>query len=95
MEQAGPGVMFGGLNACNNYTAGLDQAEKVTAATTMILGERDMMTSPAGAKLVAKALNAETIILPNCGHMMLAEQHITSDVESDVLRADCYFIICC
>ena len=33
-----------------------------------------MMTSPAGAKVVAKALNAETIILPNCGHMMLAEQ---------------------
>ena len=24
MEQAGPGVMFGGLNACNNYTAGLE-----------------------------------------------------------------------
>lgn len=74
MENAGPGVMFSGLNACNNYTAGLDQAQKVTAATTLILGERDMMTSPAGAKVVAKALNAETIILPNCGHMMLAEQ---------------------
>ena len=74
MEQAGPGVMFGGLNACNNYTAGLEQASKVKAATTLILGEQDMMTPPSGAKAVAKALNAETILLPKCGHMMLAER---------------------
>ena len=74
MEQAGPGVMFGGLNACNNYTAGLEQASKVKAATTLILGEQDMMTPPSGAKAVAKALKAETILLPKCGHMMLAER---------------------
>jgi len=74
LESAGPGVMYAGLNACNNYQAGLQAAAKVQAGSTLILGESDMMTRPAGARKIAETLSAQTIVLPRCGHMMLAEQ---------------------
>ena len=74
LESAGPGVMYTGLNACNNYQAGLQAAAQVQARSTLILGENDMMTRPSGAKKLAQTLSAETLLLPGSGHMMLAEQ---------------------
>lgn len=74
LGSAPPGVMHLGLAACNNYTDGLDAASRVEAKSTLILGEEDMMTQPRGAKKLQQALSAETIMLPACGHMMLAER---------------------
>jgi len=74
LQSAGPGVMYTGLNACNSYQAGLEAAAQVSASSTLILGENDMMTRPAGAKKIADALSAETILLTGSGHMMLAER---------------------
>lgn len=87
MQQAGPGVMYRGLSACNRYLAGHDDAAKVTAQTTLILGELDMMTQPAGARELASIMNADTVILERCGHMMLAEQpEQTLQAMLDALR---------
>lgn len=74
LSSAPPGVMHLGLAACNNYTAGLDQAAKVKAKATLILGEEDMMTPPRGAAKLQQALKAQQQLLPACGHMMLAER---------------------
>lgn len=75
MAQAGDNVMFDDLTACNEYRQGLDAAERVSAPTTLILGELDQMTPPARAVELGAALdNALTLLLPGSGHMMMGEQ---------------------
>jgi len=75
MERAGPGVIYTDLNACNQYSAGLEQAAAVRCPALLILGERDMLTPPRTATRLAELLpGAETVILKGCGHAMLAEQ---------------------
>ncbi len=74
MQQAKPGVMHRGLSACNRYLSGHEDAVKVSAKTTLILGDQDMMTQPAGATELGRIMGAETVLLERCGHMMLAEQ---------------------
>jgi pimeloyl-ACP methyl ester carboxylesterase len=75
MERARPGVIYADLNACNEYTAGLDQAATVRCPALLILGERDILTPPRTASRLAGILpEAETVILEGCGHAMLAEQ---------------------
>lgn len=74
LSSAPAGVMHLGLAACNNYKAGLDAAATVSAKTTLILGDEDMMTPPRGASQLQQLLGAEKILLPDCGHMMLAER---------------------
>lgn len=75
MERAGPGVIHTDLKACNDYLDGIEQAATVRCPALLILGERDMLTPPRTARLLAEALpNTETIILEGCGHAMLAEQ---------------------
>ena len=50
-------------------------AAKVTVPTTLILGERDMMTpAKAGKALAAAIANARTIMLPGAGHMTMVER---------------------
>jgi pimeloyl-ACP methyl ester carboxylesterase len=75
MERAGPGVIYTDLNACNQYSAGLEQAAAVRCPALLILGERDMLTPPRTATRLAELLpSVETVILKDCGHAMLAEQ---------------------
>lgn len=75
MERAGPGVIYTDLKACNDYIEGLEQAAAVNCPALLILGERDMLTPPRTAKRLCETLpTAETVILPGCGHAMLAEQ---------------------
>lgn len=70
-----PGVLFTDLSACNAYQGALAAAAKVSVPTTLILGERDMMTpSKAGKALAAAIPNARTIILSGAGHMMMNER---------------------
>jgi pimeloyl-ACP methyl ester carboxylesterase len=75
LETAGPGVLFSDLAACNAYQNALAAAAQIEVPTTLILGERDMMTPARAGKALAAALpNARTVILPGAGHMMMAER---------------------
>jgi pimeloyl-ACP methyl ester carboxylesterase len=75
LEQCKPGVLFNDLSACNAYQNALAAAAKVTAPTTLILGERDMMTPARAGKALAAALpNSRTVVLSGAGHMMMNER---------------------
>jgi pimeloyl-ACP methyl ester carboxylesterase len=75
LENCRPGVLFNDLSACNAYQGALAAAAEITVPTTIILGERDMMTPARAAKALAAALpNSRTVVLPGAGHMMMAER---------------------
>lgn len=75
LEQCRPGVLFNDLSACNAYQGALAAAAKVAVPTTLILGERDMMTPAKAGKALAAAIpNAKTIVLSGAGHMMMVER---------------------
>jgi pimeloyl-ACP methyl ester carboxylesterase len=75
LEQCRPRVLFNDLAACNAYQGALAAAAKVAVPTTLILGERDMMTPAKAGKALAAAIpNARTIVLSGAGHMMMVER---------------------
>jgi pimeloyl-ACP methyl ester carboxylesterase len=75
LESCRPGVLFNDLSACNAYQNALAAAATVTVPTTLILGERDMMTPARAGKALAAALpKARTVVLPGAGHMMMVER---------------------
>ena len=75
LQQCRPGVLYNDLAACNAYQNALTAAAGITVPTTIILGERDMMTpAKAGKALAAAVPNARTVVLPGAGHMMMAER---------------------
>ena len=74
LEQCRPGVLFNDLSACNAYQGALAAAAQIKIPTTLILGERDMMTpAKAGKTLAAATPNSRTVVLSGAGHMMMAE----------------------
>ncbi|MPZ09472.1 MAG: alpha/beta fold hydrolase [Kiloniellaceae bacterium] len=75
LERVRPGVLAADLAACNAYDGGLEAAAKVACPTVVIMGAEDRMTpARAGAKLAAAIAGANAIVIPACGHMMLAEK---------------------
>ena len=75
LQQCRPGVLFSDLSACNAYQNALAAAAEVTVPTTIILGERDMMTPAKTGKALAAAVpNARTVVLSGAGHMMMSER---------------------
>jgi pimeloyl-ACP methyl ester carboxylesterase len=75
LERARPGVLFKDLAACNAYGDGLAVAARVTAPTTLVLGERDLMTPAAGGLELAAALpKARVVTLKGAGHMLMSER---------------------
>ena len=75
LERTPPGVLHSDLAACNAYDNALAAAAHVKVPTTVILGERDMMTPAKAGKALAAAIpNARTVVLPGAGHMMMVEQ---------------------
>jgi pimeloyl-ACP methyl ester carboxylesterase len=74
LQHAASGVLFTDLAACNAYANALAAAAKVKVPTTVILGERDLMTPPKAGKALAAAIpGARTVVLPGAGHIMMAE----------------------
>ncbi|WGD53369.1 alpha/beta hydrolase [Bradyrhizobium sp. CB1650] len=70
-----PGVLFRDLSACNSYANALTAAAGVKVPTTLILGERDMMTPAKAGKALAAAIpHAKTVVVPGAGHMIMAER---------------------
>ena len=85
LERIPPGVLHADLAACNAYQEGMEDAAKVTCPTVVIMGSEDKMTpARAGAKLAAAITGAEQVVIPACGHMMLAEK---PDESLDALRS--------
>src|SRR6266513_4809330 len=75
LQQCRPGVLFRDLSACNSYQNALAAAGQVAVPTTIILGERDMMTpAKAGKTLAAATPNSRTVVMPGAGHMMMVER---------------------
>ena len=75
LQHCAPGVLYSDLAACNAYADALASAAKVNVPTTVIIGERDMMTpAKAGKALAAAIANARTVVLAGAGHMMMSER---------------------
>jgi pimeloyl-ACP methyl ester carboxylesterase len=75
LKHCEPGVLFRDLSACNAYANALQAAASVKVPTTLVLGERDMMTPVKAGKALAAAIpHAKTIVVPGAGHMIMAER---------------------
>lgn len=75
LQRCAPGVLFSDLSACNAYSGALAATAKITVPTTLVLGERDMMTpAKAGKALAAAMAQARVVVLEGAGHMMMAER---------------------
>ena len=75
LEQAAPGVLHADLAACNAYSTAAEAAAMVACPTTLILGERDLMTPLKGGRALAALIaGARTIELPGAGHMLMSER---------------------
>jgi pimeloyl-ACP methyl ester carboxylesterase len=75
LQACPPGVLFSDLAACNAYGDALAAAAKITVPTTLVLGERDMMTPAKAGKTLAAAIpNARTVVLRGAGHLLMAER---------------------
>src|ERR1700759_2838477 len=75
LERCKDGVLFNDLAACNAYQNAAAAAATVQVPTTLVLGERDMMTpAKAGRALAAVIPNARTVVLRGAGHMMMVER---------------------
>jgi len=57
---------------CDRYGGGMQAAAKVQCPVTIILGERDQMTSPKSTREITAALKARVITLP-AGHSLMSE----------------------
>ncbi|MEQ8354717.1 MAG: alpha/beta hydrolase [Kiloniellaceae bacterium] len=75
LERIRPGVLHADLAACNAYADGMVSAARVACPALVVMGTEDKMTpAKAGAKLAAAIPGAQTVLIPGCGHMMLAEK---------------------
>ena len=71
------------FSICNAYDGGFDAAAKVRCPVTLVLGERDQMTTPKSSRELAAALKARVVMVPS-GHHLMAE---APDAVLNVLRA--------
>jgi pimeloyl-ACP methyl ester carboxylesterase len=70
-----PGVLAADLAACAAWNSGPDGAARVRCPALVILAANDIMTPPRnGAELARLIAGARTVTLPDCGHMLVAEQ---------------------
>ncbi len=75
MERNDPAVIASDLRASSSYGGAIDAAAQVSCPTLLLLGERDMMTPVRNAAPLRDAMpNAQTIVVPNAGHSLMAEQ---------------------
>jgi len=75
LQRCAPGVLFADLSACNSYQGALEAGAKLTVPTTVILGEKDMMTPLKAGKALASAIpHARTVVIKGAGHTMMVER---------------------
>ncbi len=75
LERSGPGVLAADLRACGAYEGALGAAAKLDCPVLLIVGEKDVMTPPKGARALADAMaRADMVSFPGCGHLVMAER---------------------
>ena len=75
MQRIKPGVMHADFAACNAYTQGLARAAVLTCPVLLLLGADDVMTMPRAARdLIATLNHQRNVVIPACGHTLMAEQ---------------------
>jgi len=74
-QQNSEPVFHTDFSACNAYANGEIAARSVTCPTLLLLGKKDMMTSPRQTATLTNAMpHAKVTQLENCGHQLMAEQ---------------------
>ena len=68
----GGNLFFADFTACDAYAGLEDAARKVACPVTLVLGERDQMTSPQSVAPIVAALKPRVVTLP-VGHNLMAE----------------------
>ena len=81
MERIDPAVIASDLRASNAYEGAVAAAAAGRCPALLLLGDQDTMTRPSGAAPLAEALGgAETVHLPETGHLMMLERpHVVID----------------
>jgi pimeloyl-ACP methyl ester carboxylesterase len=75
LERNRDGVLAADLAACDAFKDAPRMAASVACPTLLILGDRDRMTPPAGGRALAGRMrDARVAVIPDCGHIMLAER---------------------
>ncbi|MCW5735620.1 MAG: alpha/beta hydrolase [Enhydrobacter sp.] len=70
-----PDVIHADLAACNAYKDAAARAAMVKCPTVLVLGDGDLMTPAAKAKMLAAAIpGSKTIVISNSGHFMMVER---------------------
>lgn len=78
-------VFYIDFSACNAYANGEAAAKAVASPALLVLGKRDMMTTPkASATLSANLPHCQVVQIDHCGHALMAEQ---PDAVLDALYA--------
>ena len=73
-ERSRPGVLFHDMRACNEYTAGIEQAVKVACPALLILGAEDRLTPVRGTRALQEAIPSPLVeVLPGAGHTIMVE----------------------
>ncbi len=70
--QHGTNLFHHDFTLCDSYANGMQAAAQVRCPVTLILGERDQMTTPRQTREIAQALQARVISVP-AGHDLMAE----------------------
>ncbi|MEO7252656.1 MAG: alpha/beta hydrolase, partial [Casimicrobium sp.] len=74
LRRMAKGVLHTDLSACKAYVGGIEAAKAVAVPALVVIGARDMMTSPKGAQGVIAALpDVRVETLTEAGHSMLSE----------------------
>ncbi len=75
LQRQKPGVLYVDFAACNNYAAGLESAARVNCPALAIIGKRDQMTPPRGAReLLAALKDVRSVQVSGSGHALMAEK---------------------
>jgi len=69
---AGVNLFEHDFRVCDRYAGGLEAAARVRCPASLVLGERDQMTSPKATREIASALRARVTKLPG-GHSLMFE----------------------
>jgi len=79
-----PGVLYTDLAACAAWSTGAAAAARVRCPALAVLAANDIMTPTRnGAELARLIPGSTTVTIPDCGHMLLAEQ---PDATLDALK---------
>ncbi len=71
-QHAGRNLFEHDFRLCDAYANGLQAAALCRCPATLILGDRDQMTSPKSTREIAAALHAQIVTLP-AGHSLMTE----------------------